>query len=882
MELKDFCRENLLDEKIFIVPSRTIGMQMVNKMARKGYSSINLKVVTLKRLAFEILEEDIINKKKIIIDSILGNSLIINILKVLVEEEPNGFFKPNLIDAKTAEELYKVIMELKYSGLEDYPKIKDLDKIYIRYENKLKELNALDYCDIIIEAAKSVNINSYRENKIAIASNIEFNNMEEILFKKLTENSCVKIQMPVKTVEGRPENYYYKDIFNNIELEGKKIKFYEAYGTKEEIGTIIKDMKDKRIPIDEVVIAVTNNKYLDLINIEFEKENIPITFGEGLDIKSSSVYRFINTIFTWAKNYYNVNEIKTIFVNGDIKIDNFSAPEIYEELVKCKIISLRENYNKILSNIKNRRDLSEGEIEKRIWLKEFFAELFETIPKSNYLRFNQYIPKFINLITKYVKSNNKYDGAAKQVVLETLYKIGDIDMEVSRDEYFDIVLSYIEQSKILRAQPHPGHIFAASFGNAGYTGRKYLYLIGLDSDSLSNKVVESPILLDNIFFANERYEYKKYKIKELLTADFENISIGYSNFDTVNIKIQSPSQIYNELKDIAGEKEIDEYENRERIIYGRDMVKSATSLETLAECPRKFYFKNIMGLIPKEDVDIRVDRWLDGLTKGLIAHKVLNAYFNLNEKEQTDEILLELVEEECINAKIDNVCLLEEVYLREKQSLIDICKSIIDTTKEDKEWRVLVNELSFGDKLYKNNNFFGILPRQKINVVGLELNISGAIDRVDISNKDENVFRIVDYKTGNMDNFDKKLRFSTGRGKNKEYNYSQTQKLQYYVYKKALEKILETRKDIINPVVEKFTYIFGETEKDGTIDLDFSDEFINTIENRIKELLDMDILEAQKNIIYDPEQSCRYCDYSSICIVDKDSSSIKEEVDYGG
>ncbi|MBU5312392.1 PD-(D/E)XK nuclease family protein [Tissierella carlieri] len=896
IELREFCKENILDEKIFIVPTRTIGMQIVNKMARDGYPSINLRTVTLKGLAFEMCEEYIANNNKLIIDDILGNNLIIGILKDLSKLDSDSFFfRSNLIDSKTAEEVYKVIMELKYSGLEHFPEVKNLDKIYMEYKARLKKLNAVDYCDIIIEASNSSNINLYREKKIAIASNIEFNNAEEILFKKF--KNCTRIKMPVKSVEGRPKNYYYKENSGKTEFENKNIKFYEGYGTKEEIGIILEDIKRKIIPLDEVVIAYTNSKYVNLINIELDIHGIPGNFGGGLDIEFSSVYRFINTIFTWAVNYYNVKEIKPIFINDDIKIDKFSAPEMYEELVECKIVSLKKNYDRVLkleddTNIAIERDknLNKFQAEKRIWLREFFRGIFEAIPRDDYIRFDQCIPKFMSLITRYVKNVNKYDGAAKQVVLEILDKIGDINMEVSRHEYFDIVLSYIKQSKILRSQPQPGSIFITSLKSAGYTGRKNLYLIGLDSTSLSNKAVESPILLDTIrtkisdkiSFANDNYEYKKYKVRELLTADFENISIGYSNFDTVNIKVQSPSQIYNELKDIMGERKQEKYEEKKRVIQGRDMVKSATSLETLAECPRKFYLKNIMGLSPKEDADIRVDRWLDGKTKGIIVHEVLDSYFNLNEEEQTKEKIVELVEKQCIESARDNVCLLQEVYLREKQNLINACGNIIDIADNDSEWTVLVNELSFGDKRRKNNKIFGVLPKQRIDIMGLELDISGSIDRVDINNIDKNVFRIVDYKTGSMDNFEKRLRFSTGRGKNKDYDYSKTQKLQYYIYKKTLEKILESKKDIsLRPEVCKFTYIFEGHEKNGIIDLDFSEEFINVIENRIKTLLDMDILEEQSQVIFDSEGICRYCDYSPICMVDKGLTKVEEEGGYG-
>lgn len=898
VELKDFCNNNLLDEKLFIVPTRTIGMQMVNKMARNGGPSINLRVMTLQRIAFEICEEYILNENKLVIDDILGNNLIIDILKDLAKEDLNEFFfKPNLIDAKTAEEVYKVIMELRYSGLESFPEIKNLDRIYMEYKKRLKELNAMDYCDIIIKSSQLDNLERYKNMKIAIAANIEFNNLEEILFKTLTEKNCTRIKMPVKSVEGHPKNYYYKENLDNVELKNKNIKFYEGYGTKEEIGIIIDDVKKKRIPLDDVVIAYTNNKYANLINIEFERVGIPITFGGGLSIEASSVYRFINTIFSWALNYYNVKELRPIFANGDIKIDRISAPEMYEELIDCKIISLRDNYRRVLKLDEDVtlsiKDINDYKIEKRIWLREFFKELFEAIPSSNHIRFNEYIPKLANLITKYVKNLNKYDGAARQVVLETLDRISEINIEVSRTEYFDIILSYIKQSKILRSQPQPGQIFVTNFINAGYAGRKHLYLIGLDSDSLSNKVVESPILLDmmkikispQISFANESYEYKKYKIRELLTADFENISIGYSNFDTVNIKVQSPSQIYNELRDIMGESKIDDFEESERVIRGRDMVRSVTALETLAECSRKFYLENKMGLSPKEDVEIRVDRWLDPLTRGIIVHKVLNSYFNLNEEEQTKEKIVELVENECIQAEKDNIYLLYEVYLREKQNLIQACENIVEITKNDREWKVLVNELTFGDKREKKNKIFGVLPSQKIDIMGLELDISGAIDRVDISTEDENQFRIVDYKTGSMDNFDKKLRFSTGRGKNKEYDYSETQKLQYYIYKKALEKILEGREYIaLKPEISKFTYIFEGHESNGIINLEFSDGFIETVETRISNILDINLLEAQKDVIYDPEDKtrCKYCPYSPICVVDKDLSKVVEEVGYNG
>ena len=112
MELWEFCSRYPMEEKLFVVPTRAIGLQMVNKIARDGHSVLNLKVISLTRLAFEICEEYIANKDKLIIDNVLGGNLIIQILRDLAQRDSEAFFfKEDLINTGTADEVYKAIME---------------------------------------------------------------------------------------------------------------------------------------------------------------------------------------------------------------------------------------------------------------------------------------------------------------------------------------------------------------------------------------------------------------------------------------------------------------------------------------------------------------------------------------------------------------------------------------------------------------------------------------------------------------------------------------------------------------------------------------------------------------------------------------------------
>ncbi|OLS01800.1 PD-(D/E)XK nuclease superfamily protein [Tissierella creatinophila DSM 6911] len=886
MEIWEFASEYILEEKLFIVPTRAIGVLMIEHMAKGGKSALNLNPVTIKKLSQDICQMYIEENDILVIDDILGKSIVLDCLKSLNQESDEFFFKENLIDEKTAEEVYSVIIELKLKKIDDFPKEKDLDKIYKRYTLKLDRLNAMDYCDILLKAREVKELSSFKDKTIAVASNIEFHDLERELFSQLNQNA-IKIKMPVKKLIDSPKEYFFKESVESIDRD-KKVCFFNQFGIRNEIKYIIDDIYVKSIPLDEVVIAYTDQKYVEWINLEFQKEDLGISFADGLDILTSTTYRFIKTICDFAKNYYNIWELRPMFFNGSLNVETglekddetITSNDIYEELVKCKVFYGRENYER-LNFISP--ELDDKAKVKRKWIREFFNSIMFTLPEGN-VEFREYIKRLSILIKKYVKipdssKANSYDKTSMKAILETLKRMEKIPLEIEPDRYFDIVLSYIEEINTNRSGARPSKAFACKYNIAAYTGRKHLYLIGLDSSSLDSKIVESAILLDNIrrdispslSFSKENYRYKKYKIREALTASFTNISIGYSNFDMVDIKAKTPSKIYTELKEEYGH--VEPCKAIDRKLMSKDLIFSGTSIETLGQCSRKLYFKNRLFLKEKEDIEIDLDRWLDALTKGNLVHEILNLYFDLPKEDRDEEILSKLIEERVEKVAKEIPYILKEVYNREKEEIKVYCKKILER-EQNSQLEVFINELSFGRN--KTNRIFGPLKTQEITIGDLNLTISGAIDRVDIDKKGK-WFKIVDYKTGNLANFDKRLRKSEGRGKNKTYDYSEGQKFQFFIYKKALENIIKEKDEYKDFSVKSFSYEF----EDDSIDLIFDEEFINKIENRINDLLNIDIFQNDKKIVYNNTDSltCKYCEFKNICKTDNIKTE-EEEVDY--
>lgn len=317
MDLGDFSKIYKLEEKLFIVPTRTIGLLLINNLARRGGNILNINPITIRRLSLDICERYLEENDIIFLDDMLGESLVLDAMETLKDEE-DFFFKKDLINLNTAKEVYKVLMELKSNKIKNFPKEKDLDRIYKEYTLSLKKLNAMDYPDLLVKAMDLYGATRFKDKTIGIAENIEFHNLEKDLFSLLSKNA-VKIKMPVKQLSNSPKEYFFKENKAYVDLN-KKIDFFDAYGRRNEITYIIEDILDKGLALDEVVISYTDKKYVEELNLEFANAGLPISFADGLDILSSTSYRFIKSVFSFVKNYYNIGELKPIFFDRTLKI----------------------------------------------------------------------------------------------------------------------------------------------------------------------------------------------------------------------------------------------------------------------------------------------------------------------------------------------------------------------------------------------------------------------------------------------------------------------------------------------------------------------------------------------------------------------------------
>lgn len=270
-----------------------------------------------------------------------------------------------------------------------------------------------------------------------------------------------------------------------------------------------------------------------------------------------------------------------------------------------------------------------------------------------------------------------------------------------------------------------------------------------------------------------------------------------------------------------------------------DQPYSASALETLGACPRRFLFRHVIGAKPPDDPEYDPERWLDPMSRGGLLHKVyqdaLHQARKCNISYAADaflELALKLVEERARQARIDVPSPSDAVLAWEMDALRDDARAFVEIVRREPppwlevEWR------------------FGYDDAVKLDTPAGSVQVRGAIDRVD---KQPNGLRVIDYKTGKADSY-----------RNRQRVYNGGRRLQHVVYCEAASQSFD-------PPIQRMEYHYPTRRGENAVkrydwqELQEGRELIATL------------LEGVSKGWFPPTDSakddCRFCDYKDVCDV---------------
>lgn len=168
---------------------------------------------------------------------------------------------------------------------------------------------------------------------------------------------------------------------------------------------------------------------------------------------------------------------------------------------------------------------------------------------------------------------------------------------------------------------------------------------------------------------------------------------------------------------------------------------SASALEDLGACPRRFLLRKIVRARPPEDPEFDPGRWLDARERGSLLHNVFEGTLSRARADGVDPdddaflaLALALVDKEGRKARTNIPWPSAAVRQWEIEALRDDVRSFVEMIRENPpRWLALEHRFGFDDEVVEVSTASG------------PIRVVGAIDRLD---DEPNGLRVVDYKTG--------------------------------------------------------------------------------------------------------------------------------------
>ena len=366
--------------------------------------------------------------------------------------------------------------------------------------------------------------------------------------------------------------------------------------------------------------------------------------------------------------------------------------------------------------------------------------------------------------------------------------------------------------------------------------RPYNYFIGLSAKQFAADTTESPVLSDeelknylrgNIKLAAEAGSRLRWNLaRSMNTLTNGCITMGYSTFDTVELKESSPSVFYLDYKDKWGadalvsdycgyEIEQDALEvvlkssqatqNENNLADTASIEMSSSGLQTLSECPLRYYYHYIKMLPSIEFQEKKAHQWLTPAAKGNLFHRTMERYCEEVIKkaecpvEEVDADTFEAIFEAAVTEMLEELPYVSEtVFKQEKETerdnawsyLCEFQRSLYEASQAGIYWKIIGCELGFKNVSYQ------VADKAQTGKV-FEVLFNGSIDRLDGYVENGVLYlRIVDYKTGKVDKKKKEI--------------ENDKQLQHFVYAMAATEYVNTHK-------EELELLFGEEIKETAL-----------------------------------------------------------------
>lgn len=682
--LADSCRAEPLREKWLVAPSRRLGHQWLDTVARAGQPVVNVRLHTLVSLALELAGPQLAADNRQVI-SPLGRVVLAG---RLLRQLPLGYLGGVTAGLAFAERVAATLHDLRLAGLEppdlDHGRFEAADKgrdivaLLRGYEQALADQHLVDDADLFQRARAALPLPA--GVLVLVPADLEPSPLARRLLEALPATQ--RVVLPVDEPPG-PD---FTDAFR-------------AAGEMNEVREVLRRCLAHGWPLDQVELLHTDaTTYVPLVYELAASLQVPVTFADGLPVRYSRPGRALAAWLAWCGADFPQPALVALIRDELLE----GVPGHLAAALRVVPIGFgRDRYLRQLDEQIGALDRQltgtdtdedgEARPEHRAALqrrREALTALRSPVAELLALASRPPLAAAAAFLRTHARCVNELDNYARDILLDRLAEL-EAWLAVGGEglnprEWLPALLA---ETRVLGLGPRPGHLYVAGIEAGGHAGRPHTFIVGLDVNRFPAGGRTDPVLLDS-----ERQELSPHldtaaTVRERAARRFERLRARLRGTVTASYScrdVASDAELYSSLAlpvtmtaalapaRVAECLSVDEWwlwrlcgaapvREPEQLVAAcfawvargqaaaahragpeftaydgcvpaagpdldpagkADRLFSAHRLETVGACALRYFYQYALGLMVPEELEIERDRWLPPAEFGQLLHEV--------------------------------------------------------------------------------------------------------------------------------------------------------------------------------------------------------------------------------------------------------------------
>jgi ATP-dependent helicase/nuclease subunit A len=537
-----------------VAPSRRIGNQWIETLARTGTPTANVHVTTVSALAYDIIAAALAAES---IQLAPRRAKVIAVERLLVEHHGSlaSLGQAGGSVRRLAERVLHSLEALRAAGLtpadvarglRHMPKARDVALLMDRYEGRLQELHLVDVAGELSRATDHAREGRLPPSlrRLLVPDDIELHRLERGFLEALVAAGVEVI--PLATDGGPAPSMTAATLPPHT--------IFRAAGEANEVRFVLRTILERGLRLDEVEIVHTDAATYPALVREIvaalplpcsaraeqgSEDHLPVTFADGLPLADSKPGRALVSWLEWQRDGHPQSGLERMLRDGLLQLPRDATtadtPRASTLVPTLRGVKIGRGFERTVSLVaaavvrasarppeafargreddddwsedphllgvallEARKQRSVGRLEALDAIVKRLAACEPTpgpVPASG----TDVVRAAKLFLETLCPADSELDGNARRLLLDEIDAMlawqGDAETAAAHD-IVEWLTDLPAEMVVLGAGPRPGCLHVSSLGSGGHAGRPYTFVLGLDENRFPGRGGTDPVLTD--------------------------------------------------------------------------------------------------------------------------------------------------------------------------------------------------------------------------------------------------------------------------------------------------------------------------------------------------------------------------------------------------